>query len=481
MNDSTRLAQLDHAHVWHPFTPMRQWRDEEPLIIDSANGCWLIDTKGKRYLDGVSSLWCNVHGHHVPEIDAAIRQQLDRVAHSTLLGLSHAPAIELAARLCAITPGHLEQVFYSDAGATATEVAFKMAVGYWFHRGQPNRHVLLSLQGAYHGDTAGAMSVGYSETFHRPFQTLTFQTKTIPAPDPMHGAVARQPCHTPVRTWALEDPAHTNAVRDHALIALEKILKEGGDTLAALVVEPLVQGAAGMVMHPPGYLAGAAKLARQYGVLLIADEVATGFGRTGRLFACEHESVEPDILCLGKGLTGGYLPLAATLCAREIAAAFEGDWHEHRTLYHGHTYTGNPLGCAAAMASLDLLERDPKCEQIQSKAEHLARALNPLRDVQRFNAVTDVRQRGLMVGIELMSSSDSTPNTEQGGDFGETAIPGARRIAHEVCAACRLQGVIIRPLGNVIILMPPLSITPSLIDQLAHTVIQGIESVTTPA
>jgi len=445
-----RLAALDHAHVWHPFTPMRQWRQQPPIIIEAGEGDELIDVDGNRYIDGVSSLWCNVHGHRVPAIDAAIRQQLDRIAHTTMLGLANVPATELAGRLCAVAPGALNKVFYSDAGATATEVAFKMAVGYWYHTGQPRRDTFVALEGAYHGDTTGAMSIGYSDVFHRPFKSMVFHTEFV---DVAAG-----------------------------LKAMEQKLAELGDRVAAVVIEPLVQGAAGMVMQPPGYLAGLAELCKTHGTLLIADEVATGFGRTGRLFACEHENVAPDIMCLGKGITGGYMPLAATLCTDPIAAAFEGELHEMKTLYHGHTYTGNPLACAAALASLDLIESSNMLAEVNRKADRLAERLAQLDDRDRYPFVHDLRQRGLMAGIELAHRRSTVGErpSEGGtalGDFGESphmVQPGARRLGYEVCDACRDRGVIVRPLGDVVILMPPPAISDDHLDRLADVVIETI-------
>jgi hypothetical protein len=293
--NATTLSELDHAHVWHPFTPMRQWREEPPLIIELAEGFHLIDTEGRRYIDAAPSLWCNVHGHRVPEIDAAIRDQLDRVAHSTLLGLASPPSIELAARLAAVTPGSLSRVFYSDLGATALEAAFKMAVGYWYHRGRPEKNRFVALAGGYHGDTTGSMSVGFSELFHRPFASMVFDTTFAPVPDPCRPpAVLARP--VAAGCWPSEDEDLGEALSDACLAELEAILRAQSRETAAIVVEPLVQGASGMVCQPPGFLRGVAELARDYGVLLIADEVAVGFGRTGRMFACEHEGVEPDLI-----------------------------------------------------------------------------------------------------------------------------------------------------------------------------------------
>ena len=469
MDDALRknLVELDHAHVWHPFTPMRQWRETEPIIIESAEGDELIDAHGKRYIDGVSSLWCNVHGHRVRAIDEAIREQLDKTAHTTMLGLANVPATRLAGKLVDITPDGLNHVFYSDSGATATEVAFKMAVGHAYHSGEPERNVFVALSGGYHGDTVGAMSIGYSDVFHRPYRTMVFETVFV---DP--------PIVSTKHRWSMDDGEACAAANATALAALDEKLRGLGGRCAGIVVEPLVQGAAGMVMQPAGYLRGVADLCKKHGTLLIADEVATGFGRTGRMFASEHEGVEPDIMCLGKGLTGGYLPLAATLSTDAISQSFEGELHEMKTLYHGHTFTGNALGCAAALASIGLFESGELMNEVQRKAERLARALDPLRDHEKFAQVIDVRQRGLMVGIEL---GDKPGEGHDGGtslgDFGETSNRYARRIGYEVTDAARADGVLIRPLGNVVILMPPLAITDAHLDKLARVVIETIEAL----
>lgn len=445
--DLARIVALDKAHVWHPFTPMKQWRESEPLVIVGGEGEFLMDGRGRRYIDGVSSLWCNVHGHRVPEIDRALRDQLDRIAHTTFLGLTNVPAVELAAELCRVAPRGLRKVFYSDSGATATEVAFKMAVGYGHHSGRP-RHTFIALEGAYHGDTFGAMSVGYSDTFHRPYKSLTFHTEFVPP---------------------------------HDVAAMEARLKSLTGRVAGIVIEPLVQGAAGMVMQPPGYLRRVADLAMKYETLLIADEVATGFGRTGRMFACEHEGVEPDILCLGKGLSGGYLPLAATLCTDAVEQAFCGEPYEFKTLYHGHTFTGNPLACAAALASLRLFEQNKLLEGVNRKAKLLGAWLDPLRAMKR---VKEVRQCGLMVGVELYASLDPgdahhahTGGGAASGDFGETSHPHARRPGHEVCVLARERGVLLRPLGNVVVVMPPLTIADENLKRIADVLAECIVDV----
>ena len=324
---SSDPAQLDHDHLWHPFTQQQAWCEEEPLVIERAEGSHLIATDGRRYLDGVSSLWCNVHGHRHPGIDRAIRDQLDRVAHSTMLGLSHPGAAELAARLVELAPPGLSRVFYSDSGSTATEIALKMAFQYQQQRGGQHvrRTSFVHLRDAYHGDTIGSVSVGGIDLFHATYRPLLFKA---------HAA----------------EPGDAGD--------LERILALHEEEVAAVIVEPLVQGAAGMLVHPPGYLRAVRELCDAFGVLLICDEVATGFGRTGTMFACEQEQVAPDLLCLAKGLTGGYMPLAATLATERVYEGFLGAPEEQRTFFHGHTYTGNPLACAAALASLDAFESE---------------------------------------------------------------------------------------------------------------------------
>jgi adenosylmethionine-8-amino-7-oxononanoate aminotransferase len=420
-----QLRALDKQHLWHPFTPMKLWLDSEPLVFTAAEGMHLIDSDGNRYLDGVSSLWCNVHGHRVPEIDAAVRAQLEKVAHTTMLGLASEPAILLAERLMKIVPQNLKKVFYSDAGATATEVAFKMAAQYWFNSGKPEKNEFVGLAEAYHGDTVGAMSIGRVPAFHKPYFPLLFKVHFAPTP----------------YFYRSETPGDPQAVKRQCLAALEAILKEHGRRIAAIAIEPVVQGAAGMIVQPAGFLREVRRLATQYDVLLIADEVATGFGRTGKMFACEHEGVEPDLMCVAKGITGGYLPLAATFATQQIFDAFLGEPWEGRTFFHGHTYTGNPLACAAALASLDLFERNDLVAAVANKAELLRQMLDGLKD---FPHVGDIRQRGLMAGVELVS------NRETRGGF-----DARKRVGAAVCARLRRHGVILRPLGDVIVLMPP--------------------------
>ena len=408
------LADIDKRVLWHPFTQQQGWCEEEPLIVERAAGCTLYDTDGNAYLDGVSSLWCNVHGHTHPRIDRAVRAQLERVAHTTMLGLSHPGAIELARRLVDIAPPGLSRVFYSDNGSTATEVALKMAFQYWRHRGEPGRNGFICLRDAYHGDTIGSVSVGGIDLFHACFGPLLFDA------------------------WQAEPGDAAN---------MAALLQEHSGEVAAVIVEPLVQGAAGILTHPDGYLATVRALCDEHDVLLICDEVATGFGRTGTMFACEQEDVAPDLMCVAKGLTGGYLPLAATLASERIYEAFLGEHEELRTFFHGHTYTANPLACAAALATLDIFESERTLQTLAPKIELFGELLDEF--VAPLPCVGEVRRRGFMAGIEL------------------AGFPLAARTGHQVTLAARRRGAIVRPLGDVVVLMPPLAMSE---EQLCHLV-----------
>ncbi|MGH2840687.1 MAG: adenosylmethionine--8-amino-7-oxononanoate transaminase [Solirubrobacteraceae bacterium] len=422
------LAEADKRVLWHPFTQQRGWTDEEPLIIERGRGCTVYDTDGNAYIDGVSSLWCNVHGHCHPAIDAAVRAQLGRIAHTTMLGLSHPPAIELAQRLVDLTPAGLTRVFFSDNGSTAAEVALKMAFQYWRHRGETGRTGFICLRDAYHGDTIGSVSVGGIDLFHACFGPLLFDA------------------------WQAE-PGDAEA--------LDAQLGAHASEVAAVIVEPLVQGAAGMLLHPDGYLRAVRELCDTHDVLLICDEVATGFGRTGTMFACEQEDVAPDLMCLAKGLTGGYMPLAATLASERVYEAFLGEYEELKTFFHGHTYTGNPLACAAALATLDVFERERTLEVLEGKIDLLGELLD--EHVVALASVREVRQRGFMVGIEL------------------TDFPPATRMGHRVTCAARRRGAIVRPLGDVVILMPPLAISEVQLRCLVATTAAAIAEATQPA
>ncbi len=422
MLSSADLVAADRSHLWHPFTQQEAWCEEDPVVIDHAQGTNLYDSEGNVYIDGVSSLWCNVHGHRHPAIDAAVQAQLGRVAHSTLLGLSHRPAIELAQKLLAVAPPGLSRVFYSDSGSAAVEIALKMAFQYWAQRGEPGRTGFISLQDAYHGDTLGAVSVGGIDLFHALYRPLLFTTWQARAGDAEH---------------------------------LDALLAEHSDQVAAVILEPLVQGAGGMLMAPDGYLQRVRECCDEHGVLLICDEVATGLGRTGRMFACDHEHVSPDLLCVGKGLTGGYLPLAATLTTEQMYEGFLGRPEDSRTFFHGHTYTGNPLACAAGIATLETFARERTLDLLQPKIELLARLLN--ERIAVLPGVAQVRQRGFMVGIELIEA------------------PARERLGHRVTLAARRAGAIIRPLGDVVVLMPALAISEADLQRLVAITGAAIE------
>jgi adenosylmethionine-8-amino-7-oxononanoate aminotransferase len=445
MHDTEHLRALDRQYLWHPFTHMKQWLADEPLVITDAHGMYLIDSDGNRYLDGVSSLWCNVHGHRVPEIDAAIRAQLDRVAHSTLLGLASEPAILLGERLMQIVPASLKKVFYSDSGATATEVAFKLAAQYWFNLGRKEKNEFVGFAQAYHGDTVGAMSIGRMPEFHAPHFPMLFPAHFAPSP----------------YVYQSETPDDPLAVRQQCLNALEQLLEQHGKRIAAVCIEPIVQGAGGIIVHTEGFLREVRRLTREHDVLLIADEVATGFGRTGRMFACEHEQVEPDLMCVAKGISGGYLPLAATFASQQIFDAFLGEPSEGKTFFHGHTYTGNPLACAAALASLDLFEKHRLVERVSNS--RLPEMLAPLKDLPH---VGDIRQKGFMIGIELVADKAT-----------RRPFDARRRLGAEICAKLRKRGVIIRPLADVLVLMPPLAMKEEQLQTLVDAVAAEVQLV----
>jgi len=421
----TDLRELDQRVMWHPFTQMAAW---EPLVIARGEGNFLVDTEGQRYLDGVSSLWCNLHGHNHPQLDQAVRDQLERIAHSTFLGLSHEPGIQLGAALVEVAPRGLTRVFYSDSGSTAVEIALKQSFQYWQLRGRPTKQLFVRFGEAYHGDTLGAVGVGGIELFHRIFGPLL------------------------VRSVAIPTPAGTDGSR--VLEVLEQVLASRGNQIAAVIMEPLIQGAAGMLVHPDGFLAAVAALCKRHGVHLIVDEVATGFGRTGTLFACEQEGVMPDFLCLAKGISGGYLPLAATMSTEEIYGAFLGKREDLVQFFHGHTYTANPLACAVGIASLALL-RSTSLANAQARIAELPAIFARLREL---SGVREIRQRGLMIGIEL---------DERAG----------RLVGVEVCDRVRELGVILRPLGNVVVWMPPLTLSAAELVLLEEATTHAIRDV----
>ncbi|MBI3618183.1 MAG: adenosylmethionine--8-amino-7-oxononanoate transaminase [Candidatus Omnitrophica bacterium] len=443
-----QLVAWDKKHVWHPFTQMKDWLTDEPLVIDRARGSYLIDTKGNRYLDGVSSLWVNVHGHGHRIVNARVREQLNKLEHSTLLGLSNAPSVELARKLTAIAPKGLTKVFYSDNGSTAVEAAIKIAYQYWQNTGRKQKKYIAHLANSYHGDTLGSVSVGGIELFHKVYRNLIFKTIRVDFPD-----CYRAPKGKKYPDYAFE-----------CLDRFDAMLQKRRGQIAAFVVEPIVQGAAGMIMWPKGILKRMSELCRHYEIIFIADEVATGFGRTGTMFACEHEGVAPDILCLAKGITAGYLPLAATLTTKRIFDGFCFDYKDQKTFFHGHTYTGNPLACAAALANLDVFKKERTLARLAPKINFLSQRLSMFYNLSH---VGDVRQRGFMAGIELVIDRAA-----------QEPYPWQEKIGARVCREVRKHGVILRPLGNVIVLLPPLSMTIEELGRLLDVTYWAIDKVT---
>ena len=422
---------LDKQHLWHPFTQMRDWMDSPQLVIERGEGVYLFDTEGNRYLDGVSSLWANIHGHRHPALVQAIRQQLAKLDHSTFLGLTNVSAVELAEKLVAIAPPNLTRVFYSDNGSTAVEIALKMSFQFWRQKGKEfaRKKTFISFRNAYHGDTIGSVSLGGVDLFHQIFKPLLFKSYKAFYPDCYRCPFGKQP--TSCEVYCLKE--------------FEVTLKEHHRKVCAVVVEPAVQGAAGMLTAPHGFLKRIETLCRKYSVHLILDEVATAFGRTGTMFACQQEQVTPDFLALAKGLSGGTLPLAATLTTREVFEAFLGEYADFKSFFHGHTYTGNPLACAAAAANLDVFESEKTLQKLKPKIAYLKQRL---ADFWQLRHVGDIRQAGFMVGIELVKDRDS-----------KTPYAAQDRIGHAVVMEARSRGVILRPLGNVVVLMPPLTIS----------------------
>ena len=453
MLDKETLVAWDKRYLWHPFTQMQDWLTEDLIIIKRGEGCYLIDIAGNRYIDGTASMWTNVHGHNHLELNTALKTQLDKIAHTTLLGYSNIPAIQLAQKLVEITPAGLNKVFYSDNGSTAVEIALKMAYQYWQHRGEPKRKLFIHFNNAYHGDTIGAMSVGGIDNFHITFDSLLFKGIRVSPPE-TSGSVRDA-----------DASSDNTAVKTGWLNAVENALSEHTGQIAGIILEPLIQGAGGMLVAPKGFLKALALLAKRWETLLIVDEVMTGFGRTGKMWACEHEDVTPDILCTAKGLAAGYLPLAATLTTDDIYNAFLGEYSDLKTFFHGHTFTGNPLACAVALENIAIFERENLLPQLQPTIEHFG---NRLQEFYRLPHVGDVRVCGFAAGVELMKN----PNTY-------TPYPFEEKVGIRVCKEALTRGAMLRPLVNTIVLMPPLQISISALDSLLDIVYTSIETVTT--
>jgi len=436
MTSSTKIKSYDLDYIWHPFTQMQEYLKEDPLVIEDSDGVYLIDSEGKRYIDGVSSLWVNIHGHKVSKINTAIKKQVDKIAHSTLLGVTNPSASLLAKKLIDISPEGLKKVFYSGDGASAVEVALKMAFQYWLIKGKKRKNKFICLKDGYHGDTLGAVSVGGIDLFHSTFKPLLFKSFQIPSYD-----------------------SSDETVKD-----LESILSKKADSIAALILEPYVQAAGGIKVAREGYLKKVQKLCKKYDVLLILDEVATGFGRTGEMFACDHDNVTPDILVLGKGLTGGYLPLSATITTNDIFETFLGDHDELKAFFHGHSYSGNPLACSAAIANLEIFEQNQTIKKAKKVIEIFE---DELKEFSGLEHVSSVRSKGLMAGIDLKKNVNKNISYKIN-----------ERIGKKICDTAKREGVLIRPLGDTIVIMPPVSINQKELKKLTRTIYKSIKEVT---
>ena len=434
--DQKRLLRKDMRHSWHPYTQMSTLVTEPPILIDRAEGLFLFDADGNRYYDAISSWWCVVHGHGHPRIREAVTRQMERLDHVLFAGVTHEPAVRLASRLAAIAPEGLSRVFFSDNGSTAVEVALKMSLQCWRNLGREERTGFVCLDRGYHGDTTGCMSVSGVEAFLRAFRPILFPSRRVPAP----------------YCYRCPEGKTYPECGVSCVDALGAALREGGETVAAVILEPLLLAAGGMIVYPPEYLARAAALARAHGVHLILDEVATGFGRTGTMFACQQAGVSPDFLCLSKGLTGGTMPLAATITTAEVYNSFLGDPDGGKTFYHGHTYTANPVGCAAALASLDLLEEEEVVDRVGRLAPRLAEGARALAELP---LVGDVRGIGMVAALELVRDKGT-----------KEALPGTAPVFHEIRREGLRRGLFLRPLGNVVYLFLPEAVTREDLDDI---------------
>lgn len=447
-NSKKVIEDADRNVVWHPFTQMNEYRDTTPLIIERGEGSYLIDIYGNKYLDGVSSLWVTTHGHRKKEIDEAIISQIRKISHSTLLGISNVPAVKLAMKLAEIVPEGLKKVFYSDNGSTSVEIALKMSFQYWKQTTCKERRKFVCLKEGYHGDTLGAVSVGGIDLFHELYRPLLFDSYKAPSPY----------CYR--CELEMSYPYCSLACADK----MEEIVSEDAENISAVIIEPIVQGAGGMIVSPPGFLKKVREICNKYNVLLIADEVAVGFGKTGKMFACENEDVSPDLLAVAKSLTGGYLPLAATITTDEVYKGFIGGYDEFKTFFHGHTYTGNPLACAAALASIELFQKENILANLEPKISFLQERL---KEFKKLDHVGDVRQKGIITGIELVKNKKT-----------KEPYPLELKTGYKVTDSAREKGAVIRPLGNVIVLMPPLSISEDELAMLLDITYNSIKKVT---
>jgi adenosylmethionine-8-amino-7-oxononanoate transaminase len=445
MTSKVDLLELDRRYLWHPYTQMKDFEKDDPLFVDRADGVFLFDAQGRRYYDTISSWWCILHGHNHPRIKSAIRDQLDRLEHVHFASTTHEGAIRLAEKLVSLTPDGLSRVFYSDNGSTACEVAIKMSFQYWIYMGETRREGFVSIERGYHGDTIGAMSLGGVPKFKGPFDALTFDSYRIPSPYCYRCPYGKRP---PGQSPNHQITKSTNCSLE-CLGPLEKLLADKGNKIAGIILEPLLQAAGGMIVYPVEYLKRLAELVSHHRVHLILDEVATGFGRTGRMFALEHAGISPDFLCLSKGLTAGYMPMAATITTDDVYNAFYADYKEGKTFFHGHTFTGNPLASAAALASLEIFEQGNVLDGLQDKISALQSGINRFGELPR---VGDVRGIGMVAALELVMDRKT-----------RTAFPSEKRVGWMIYKEGLKKGLILRPLGDIVYLFLPLSVT---IDQI---------------
>ncbi len=444
-----KWEELDKKYIWHPFTQMKGWNENSQMVIAKGKGVKLYDTEGNEYYDGISSLWVNIHGHGREEIDNAIKEQLGEIAHSTLLGLINKPSAEFAEKLVNVMPEGLNKIFYSDDGSTAVEAAVKLAFQYWQFVGKSEKQLFINLSDSYHGDTVGAVSVGNIDVFHKVYKPLLFNTHKLSCPSYYHTDHSKFPTEESYKEFCLQE--------------LEDFLKDNHEKVAALIIEPLVQAAAGMLMQPKGYLKGVRELTKKYNVLMIADEVAVGFGRTGKMWACENEGVAPDMMSLSKGITGGYMALGATMITDEIYNAFLGEPTDYKTFYHGHSYTGNNLACAAGIAGLEIFEKDQVIAGLPPKMAVITKYMEKMNQMK---FVGDARQCGMIAGIELMLDKEN-----------HVPFPAEMLMAGGICLRARQHGLVVRNIGDVITFMPPLVSTVEEVDAMLARLYETMEEV----
>jgi adenosylmethionine-8-amino-7-oxononanoate transaminase len=460
MTSEVDLLELDRRYLWHPYTQMKDFEKDDPLFLDRADGVFLFDAQGRRYYDTISSWWCILHGHNHPRIKEAIRDQLDRLEHVHFASTTHEGAIRLAEKLVALATDGLSRVFYSDNGSTACEVAIKMSFQYWRHIGETQRDRFVSIERGYHGDTIGAMSLGGVPAFKGPFDALTFDSYRIPSPYCYRCPYEAKP---PAKSPNHQITKSLNCSID-CLGPLEKLLADKGHEIAGIILEPLLQAAGGMIVYPVQYLTRLAELVSHHRVHLILDEVATGFGRTGRMFAFEHAGITPDFLCLSKGLTAGYMPMAATITTDDVYNAFYADYKEGRTFFHGHTFTGNPLASAAALASLEIFEQEKVLNRLQDKINTLQ---SGMKRFEELPWVGDVRGIGMVAAVELVRDRRT-----------RTPFLSEKRVGWMIYKEGLKKGLILRPLGDIVYLFLPLSVTVDQIEDILDRSFEVISGLT---